>query len=408
MRIAGLMVRWFATLVLVWAQVNLRSPAPEAFTPDQIPPDTAAQLDWLRDALADDAASEMQQAFPEGYVFTWALYGLTHVQLGLRSPTGSAARIAAESEARRALTMLQTPEAKRPFAANVDPPLGAFYLGWTNWLRGGLLLLQVPNARADEVEAFKATCTAIANALRRHGPFVPSYPDKRWPADTVVAAASLRLHDSILAPKYSTLLTNWMKHVDDRLDADGLIPHAVGATNARGMRPARGSSQALMLRFFYEIDPDRARKWYRTVRQKFVTTRLGLPAMTEYPDGKEGPGDVDSGPLIAGASAPAMVVNIGTAMQLGDRPYVESMIPTIELVGMPLPGKKYAFGMLPVGDAFLAWSKSARPFTRPSRTEVYSPVVSPWFRWPWHLLFSVLLLLLWLGPIRRWVRGARA
>ncbi|MGK0359094.1 MAG: hypothetical protein ACI9U2_001390 [Bradymonadia bacterium] len=408
MRLAGLLVRWIATLVLIWAQINLQSPAAERFMPDQIPPDTAAQLDWLRDALADDAATEMQSAFAEGYVFTWVLYGLTQVQLGLRYPTGSAERIAAESEARRALTMLHTPEARRPFEKMTDPPLGAFYLGWTNWLRGGLLLLQVPNARADEVKAFNATCATIALALRQHGPFVPSYPGKRWPVDTVVAAASLRLHDSIQTPKYTKLLTNWMGHVDDRLDADGLIPHAVGPTNASGMRPARGSSQALMLRFFYEIDPERTRKWYRTVRQKFVTTKLGLPAMTEYPGGKDGPSDVDSGPLIAGASAPAMVVNIGTAMQLGDRPYVESMISTIELVGMPLPGKRYAFGLLPVGDAFLAWSKSARPFTRPSRTEVYSPIVSEWFRWPWHLVFGFFLLLLWLGPIRRWVRGARA
>jgi hypothetical protein len=405
MRWLGLLLRWTCTAAVLWTQVNLRSPDPTDFTPDTVPPDTADQLSWLREALDDGAGTDMQAQFPEGYVFTWALYGLSQVQLGLRYPVGAPERISAESEARRALTMLQTPEAQRPFQNLKQPPMGAFYLGWTNWLRGGLLMLQVPNARKDEVEDFKTACAIIANGLRRDGPYMPSYPDKRWPADSVVAAASLRLHDSILKPRYETLLATWLTRVEQSEDALGLIPHAVGNHDGTRASAARGSSQALMLRFLFEIDPDRTRKWYRTVRQQFVTSKAGLPAMLEYPKGKEGPGDVDSGPLIAGASAPAMVVNIGTAMLLGDRPYVETMIPTIEMVGFALPGKKYAFGMLPVGDAFLAWSKSARPLTRPAQKETYSPVVSEWFRWPWHAVALLFLVLLWIGPVLRWVRG---
>lgn len=404
MRLAGLILRGLCTLALVWTIVNLRSPDPTAFGPAQMPPDTPAQLDWLRGALDDGAAEEMQGLFPEGYAFTWALYGLSHVQYGIRHPAGSKERISAEAEARRALAMLGTADGRRPFEGVTTPPLGAFYQGWSNWLRGGLLLLQAPNARAEEVEQFKAACAAIATALERNGPYLESYPDKRWPADSVVAAATLRLHDVILPPRYEGLLDRWMARIEQRLDPLGLIPHAVGRTDD-DLKPARGSSQALILRFFFEIDPQRTRKWYRTFRQNFVTTRAGLPAVLEYPVGRSGVGDVDSGPLVAGASASAMVVNIGTALQIGDRPYAEAMIPTIELVGFAIPGKRYAFGFLPVGDAFLAWSKSARPLTRPALTDAYSPIVSPWFRWPWHGLAALLLLLLWIGPLLRWVRG---
>lgn len=405
MRFVGLLLRGLCTLVLVWSTVNLRFPDPTAFGPAQMPPDTPAQLDWLHDALADGAAEDMQSVFPEGYMFTWALYGLSHVQYGLRHPPGSKPRISAEAEARHALAMLGTADARRPFAEATDPPLGAFYNGWSNWLRGGLLLLQAPNARADEVEAFKQTCAAIAAALRTKGPYLESYPDKRWPADTVVAAATLRLHDVILPPRYEGVLDRWMAQVEQRLDPLGLIPHAIGGPGTDTMQPARGSSQALILRFFFDIDPQRTRKWYRTFRQNFVTKKAGLPAVLEYPKGKSGAGDVDSGPLVAGASAPAMVVNIGTALQLGDRAYAEVMIPTIEFVGFSIPGKRYAFGMLPVGDAFLAWSKSARPLTRAAMTDAYSPVVSEWFRWPWHGLAAFFMLLLWIGPLRRWIKG---
>lgn len=403
MRAVGWILRGLCSLVLIWSTVNLRSPDPSDFGPEKLPPDTPAQLAWLHDALADGAAEEMQGMFPEGYVFTWALYGLTHVQYGLRHSAGSKPRISAEAEARRALAMITTAQARRPFEQTDNPPLGAFYQGWSTWLRGGLLLLQAPNARADEVEQFKTACALIANTLERHGPWLESYPEKRWPADSVIAAATLRLHDVILPPRYEGVLDRWMAKVERGLDPLGLIPHAVSPKGE--ITRARGSSQALILRFFFDIDPQRTRKWYRTFRQNFVTTVGGLPAVREYPKGRTGPSDVDSGPIIAGASAPAMVVNIGTGMLLGDRPYVDTMIPTIEFVGFALPGKRYALGMLPVGDAFLAWSKSARPLTRPAMTDAYSPVVSEWYRWRWHGLAAFFLLLLWLGPLLRWIRG---
>jgi hypothetical protein len=43
------------------------------------------QLAFLRDALADGAGEDAQQLYPEGYFFLHVLYGLTWVELGMRS-----------------------------------------------------------------------------------------------------------------------------------------------------------------------------------------------------------------------------------------------------------------------------------------------------------------------------------
>ncbi|MCB9545494.1 MAG: hypothetical protein H6706_06375 [Myxococcales bacterium] len=405
-RALALTVRLGLSAALIAGHLNLHFPEAGTSSPESVAPDIPAQLHYLRAALDDGAAADMQGWFPEGYAFTWALYGLTHVQVGLRRPLADPARAAAAVEARVALDALESPAGRAPFLATERPPLGTFYLGWSNWLRGGLLLLLGPDARPRaDVERFAATCATIARALETQGPYPPSYPGQAWPADAVVAAASLRLHDTLFPPRYAAPLARWLAAVDAARDEHGLIPHS--AHGRGGGTPARGSSQALILRFLYEIDPDRARVDYRTFRQRHVTTVGLFPAIREYALGLAGEGDVDSGPLVGGASAPAMVVGMGTAQYFGDRALADPLLHTLEFVGFPLPfgGKRYAFGLLPVGDAFLAWSKTARPFTRPASKDTWSAVVSTGYRLPWHGLLLLLMALVWLGPVRRWLRG---
>lgn len=112
------------------------------------------------------------------------------------------------------------------------------------------------------------------------------------------------------------------------------------------------------------VDPDAGAAYYRATRDAFITTRLGLTGLAEYPDGEEGEGDVDSGPLILGVSASASVVMAGAAAFYGDEPTADALFGTMELAGLPFDvgaGKRYGFGLLPVGDAFVAWASAAQP-----------------------------------------------
>jgi hypothetical protein len=150
-------------------------------------------------------------------------------------------------------------------------------------------------------------------------------------------------------------------------------------------------------RFLVEIDPDVAGEQYRRFRDRYVVSPLGLgPAVREYPSGVDGPADVDSGPLPLGVSLSATVVTLGAARVNGDARLAAALDGYGELAGLPVDTpwtKRYAWGLLPIGDAFLAWSKTARPWV--ASTPAAPPASLAWW---WPLPLSLLLAVLGLAP----------
>jgi hypothetical protein len=128
----------------------------------------------------------------------------------------------------------------------------------------------------------------------------------------------------------------------------------------------------------------------------------------EYPDGVDGPADVDSGPLPLGVSLSASVVTLGAAQVRGDAPLASALADYVELVGLPVGTpwtKRYAFGLVPIGDAFLAWSKTARPWVAPPPSPPPASI-SAWWRTPLLLLLAVVGALPWLPALVRRRRAA--
>ncbi|OJF10171.1 hypothetical protein [Couchioplanes caeruleus] len=355
------------------------------------------QLTFLRSALDDGAADDAQRLFPEGYFFLHALYGLTQVDLG------------DEGEARWALERLETPAGRGPFSASLTPEYGVFYQGWTNWLRGGILSL-----RPDPVlrERFEASSAALAGAFdAAPTPYLAAYPGQAWPVDSTVAIASLRLHDKLLPPRYGPTITRWLTGVRSRLDpVTGLMPHSVDPGTGAPLSVARGSSQSMIQRFLADIDPEFAREQYLRFRSLFVTRPLGLgPAVREYPSGVDGAGDVDSGPLVLGVSLSATVVTLGAARVHGDARLAGALADYGELAGVPVStpwSKRYVGGLLPIGDAFLAWSKTARPWV--SAPQAPAPALTRWWRLPLLALLALAVLLAWLPVARATAAAGRA
>ncbi|MFR9752651.1 hypothetical protein ACL02S_16665 [Nocardia sp. 004] len=84
----------------------------------------------------------------------------------------------------------------------------------------------------------------------------------------------------------------------------------------------------------------------------------------------------------------------------GDRALSGPLTDLGEALGIPVSlgsGKRYGFGMLPVGDAFLARSYSAPR----EQDDVFGAVVGWWWRLPWHALGLTVFGLLWLPVLRR-------
>jgi hypothetical protein len=379
-------------VVALAATVRLVAPADN-------PSGVRRQLAFLRQELEHGAAERAQQSFPEGYFFLYALYGLTEVDLGL----GASDHDDELREARWALAKLDGDAGRAPFAADLVPAYGVFYRGWLNWLRGGILALQPAAARDPaEVARFERDSAEIGAAFDDSPtPFLAAYPGQAWPVDSAVAVASLRLHDRLLTPRYEATAIRWVANVRARLDpATGLIPHTADVDTGEPTSGARGSSQSILQRFLVEIDPEFARAQYSAFRARFLSAPLGLgPAVREYPHGTDGPADADSGPLPLGISLSATAVTLGAAKVQGDESLAGALANFGEVAGLPLDTphtRRYAFGVLPIGDAFLAWSKSARPWVAAPQPAPPAEV-SRWWRLPLLSLFLLIGAVPWLA-----------
>jgi hypothetical protein len=205
--------------------------------------------------------------------------------------------------------------------------------------------------------------------------------------------------------EFAPVVDRWVGRARGLLDpATGLLPHYADPVTGTALTGARGTSQAIIQRFLADVDPAFAREQYPRFRERFLARPLGLgPAIREYPHGTDGAADVDSGPLILGVSLSTTVVALGAAQVNGDATLAGALANFGELAGLPLSTlttKRYALGLLPVGDAFLAWSKAAAPWTTP--TPAAPPaVISAWWRLPLLTLLLLIGLSPWLPALRR-------
>jgi hypothetical protein len=403
MRVVRLLylVLFLIPLTVVIGTINMRLYYSE-YNPQQS--DVVPQLAFIKEALQQGAGEEMQQFFPEGYFFTYVLYGLTWVNVGLKDATLADEAI---RESQWAMERLESPQGRGVFSAELTPPYGVFYVGWSNWLRGGILKLQTPEQRDPaEVERFTSELSALAAAFdQSETPFLQAYPSQAWPVDSTVAVAALHLHDTIFPPQFEATIQRWVERAKTKLDPDtGLLPHQVNYRTGDLLQGTRGSSQSVVQRFLPEIDPSWARETYPIFREKFAATVLGIPGIREYPVGNDGIGDVDSGPLLAGMSLSSSVVTVGAAKLEGDTELANTMLNVGEALGMPIElsgNKRYALGVLPTGDAFLAWAKSSIPWTFSPAPTTFAPVAASGWRLPIHVVSGVVVGGLWWLFLRR-------
>lgn len=386
--------------LLLLLNLRLYFPVAQPLALNKIPSEVEAELRYLRHALDNGAGAEMQQLFPEGDFFLHVLYGLSSVNVGLQLPLDSPKRMEALDEARWAWRQLGEQPSVAPFVVSqsLEPEYGIFYTGWRTYLLAGILLLQDPaQLDGDELAQFEADCAAIALALEQNDtPFLQAYPHAAWPVDMFPAMAALGVHGKVVNGRYQPLVDEWVVSLNDYLDPEtGLIPHRVHPQTGEMIQPARATSQTLILRFLADIDPELGQAHYEIFREQYVGYIWGLPGVLEYPRGVAGQGDVDSGPLVAGVSLSATAVFLGTSQLYNDTNISEAIWHAGELAGIPFRFngmKRYWFGLLPVGDAFGVWGKTAVSWIAPPITATYSPIVPWWWRLVLHL-FSLILAL---------------
>lgn len=315
--------------------------------------DRQHQLAFLESSIAGGSDDRMQSLFPEGFYFMHVLTGTAAARL---TPNPNEL-----DDARDHLGAIESPAGVRTFGNAMVPEHGIFATGWSLNLAVDIAITSRSDADMDAVRSRVGPVAAALVGTRGASPFLASYPNQFWPCDSVVAASALsRAGDLLGRTDLVEVGEAWSRRAMAYADpATGLLPHRVDDSGVALDGP-RGSSQAIIQYFWPELDRDPA-LW-----QKFcdalVDRRAGLVGVREFPRGNDSPGDVDSGPLVAGISLSASAVTLGAARRWGDAHLAQTLAQQGELLGAPiqLPGRRaYALGVMPAGDAFLLWSQSA-------------------------------------------------
>jgi hypothetical protein len=352
----------FSLIILIIIAILIFINSKLYFTPDTkviegdtLNVETLIQLRTLRQSLDKGADIEMQEIFPEGYMFINALYGLSWCEFASQLNRNSDVYKEAQSEVDYAFRKVSGKNGYSVFDKSLPLPNGAFYNGWCNYLLAKKLELSDVGMKESEIELFKYNCSLIAEVLQEQT-YPESYVGRSWPADVFLCVSALSLHDKLFEKKYNALIAQWIQKVKNNLDENNLIPHSAKPFSGKPLESARGASLSLILSLLPEIDSAFAASQFKVYDSLFSEEIFGLPGIREYPKGKEGSGDIDSGPVLFGAGGAATIVGIKTMRTNGNYEKSLALRNTVETLTFSFKTanqKKYVFGALPIADALL-------------------------------------------------------
>jgi hypothetical protein len=144
----------------------------------------------------------------------------------------------------------------------------------------------------------------------------------------------------------------------------GVMGFAIKGT---GATPSRGSGAGWNSFYLPHVDAAfAAEQWAATARAFIVVVPPWFAALREFPHGRPGEGDVDSGPLVFGLSPAATGFAIAGARHANDAASLGGLLATAEVAGTTWvrPGRRSYLLAPDVGDAIVLAMRTARRFDR--------------------------------------------
>lgn len=212
----------------------------------------------------------------------------------------------------------------------------AAYLGYLN-LTLGLHRTHLRSQRWTELNDSISASLARRLALSPHR-IIETYPGEAYPIDNSAAVASVLLNARLngKAPEAETLEALAHYRGKWRDPKTGMLFQAISPDGMPGDSP-RASGTALAALWLAHADPALGRELFNALAKGQADDLLGFGYIREYETGGwDKPGDVDSGPLVFGASISATGFCLGTARMFDDYFLFRSLYRTAHLVGTPV------------------------------------------------------------------------
>ena len=340
--------------------------------------DLVARRDYLA-AHVDDAAHALNGDSSQ-FAGEWSLVTLSMTALGAANVGFEHSdSVPADLElAARCAELARRPEI-RAFDMKRwgDDPLDAMngphpHIGYLGHLAIILEANRLLGGRDPELAALEPkVIAALADRLRgATDGIVPTYPDESYVADNAVVLAALALSDvgrgahasgaatSGKGPHAALLAATLASWRSKLVDPDtGVFVFGPGAR-----AEARGSGAALTAMMLEYVDEPLAAAQGKALAKRFGDRAFWLfGAICEHPDCSGG-GDVDSGPLVRGASPSATDFALALAKRGGDEAELADFLATAEWAGLGFSWngrRRYVLSPL-VGDAVVLAAMSAR------------------------------------------------
>ena len=239
--------------------------------------------------------------------------------------------------------------------SSLESANGHVYLGYTN-LALSMLRLHKENNQFAQIND-QLTAALVRRLAAAPNGIIETYPGEAYPADLAAVMASIALYDRATGKSHEKLLKKLILQFRQIFvdPATGLVFQAVDANSGAPMDQPRASGSALSVYFLSFVDPESAKAIFQSVTAKQTIAISGFTGIREYPSSQEGSGDIDSGPLILGASPSATAFALSGA-RLFDQPKLyRKLYQTIQGFGKSPMGQVDGVSLLesPLGNAIL-------------------------------------------------------
>jgi hypothetical protein len=237
------------------------------------------------------------------------------------------------------------------------------YLGHLSFMLGAYRIIG-GDYRYDTL--YKKITDALTRRLNQKAfPYLKTYEYMPiFTADNTVVMASLRLYDMIFHTNHDPIIRRWLDYTKEHLlDPETQLMVFYVGYKGNPMGGCRGSGIGWNSFYLPFIDTSFAMHQFKQMKVHLIKSLpLGAAALREYPKGKSGPADIDSGPIIFGMSTSGTGFAVAGARHSKDVSLLSGLMMTAETVGFSVQWKqkrKYLLAPL-VGEAIMLAMKTAR------------------------------------------------
>ncbi|MEP7166372.1 MAG: hypothetical protein ABI758_00155 [Candidatus Woesebacteria bacterium] len=216
---------------------------------------------------------------------------------------------------------------------------------------------------------------------------VPSFRNgDKWPADQSVTLLSLYVYDQANGTTYSKEpIEKWFSFMNEKMVDPETGLYKPSIASRWYMDIPRGTAQSWMIFYMAQFAPDQAQRVYSLYREHMWKEFLGIGGFREWPIGRGGRMNIDSGPIVFDIGSAATALGLGPARLLHDTTHIVMITRLFSLLGIP------HYAPL-IGKAILFSGETATPWFTDTKAQGYDVVPQfPLFLYALYLLFTVVV-----------------